>query len=167
MRTTERPHTGAFHETQAALDLQVLSGAALALLLATGGAYGQSGPSRDTRSQSLQPNRTQGFAAGKIVTFTYQQNFDCVTQPRDDLDYNGKPAQSDSDELQTPICRAGVEPSMNPAGQPTEDGSTGITSLARLHEAEAAGDATGVPSNFFLFFSSRSMDDVKGMHHHD
>lgn len=55
----------------------------------------------------------------------------------------------------------------NPSDWPPEDGSTGITSPARLHEAEAAGATTEVPSNFFLFFSSRSMDDMKGMHHHD
>ncbi|MBS0432033.1 MAG: hypothetical protein JSS21_06465 [Proteobacteria bacterium] len=278
--------------------LKFLPGAALALLLAAGGAS----------AQSLQPNQTQGFSHGKIVTFTYQQNFDCVTQPQDDLDYNGVAAQSDSGELQTPICQAGIEPTMNPAGRrtdhsavlyvlvpmfsinndqnpddamacppevrsgtlcghdlgttlielfgavpeaykttpmvftdcpnpgsppgtctmhastvdlgavlvalgklpppatniflptpnhshvisalraqthqaiwwevapvlvtnpadwPPEDGSTGITSVAKLNAAEAAGDAIEVPSNFFLFFSSQRMADMKGMPHHN
>lgn len=274
-----------------------LPGAALALLLAAGA----------TSAQPLQPNQTQGFSRGNIVTFTYQQNFDCVTQPQDDLNYNGIPAQTDSGELQTPICQAGIQPTVNPAGKPTdqsailyvlvpmfsinddqnpddaiacppgaragtlcghdlgaalvqlfgavpeayktrpmvftdcpnpgsppgtctmhastvdlgavlvalgklpppatnvflptpnhshviagplantkkaiwwevvpvlvtnpadwppENGGTGITSVAALDAAEAAGDAIEVPSNFFLFFSSQDMSDMKGMRPH-
>jgi hypothetical protein len=38
---------------------------------------------------------------------------------------------------------------------PTPDGSAGITSSRQMDEAEAAGTAIEVGSNFFLFFSSR------------
>jgi hypothetical protein len=65
----------------------------------------------------LAPNQTNGFGNGKLVTFTYLQNFDCVTEPNMDLDFNKKPAQSDANELQTPICQAVTEPSADPTGR--------------------------------------------------
>lgn len=79
---------------------------ALASIFAVGAAYGQ----------SLQPNQTYGFSGGKIVLFTYLQSFDCVDQAKDDLNYNGVLAQSDSGEFQTPICQAGTQPTMDPTG---------------------------------------------------
>jgi len=66
--------------------------------------------------QQLQPNQTSGFGNGRLVTFTYEQNFDCVDQPGLDLDFNRKPAQSDPNEMQTPICQAITEPSADPTG---------------------------------------------------
>jgi hypothetical protein len=48
----------------------------------------------------------------------------------------------------------------NPADWPTQDGSSGITSVKIMDAAEAKGDAIEVPSNFFLFFDSKKM---KGM----
>jgi hypothetical protein len=67
-------------------------------------------------SAQLVANQTQGFGNGKLVTFTYLQNFDCVDQPTMDLDFNGVKAQSDPNEMQTPICQAVTEPTANPAG---------------------------------------------------
>ncbi len=64
----------------------------------------------------LAPNQTNGFGNGRIVTFTYLQNFDCVDQPTMDLDFNGVKAQSDPNEMQTPICQAVTEPTQDPAG---------------------------------------------------
>jgi hypothetical protein len=64
----------------------------------------------------LAPNQTQGFGNGRLVTFTYLQNFDCVDQPTLDLDFNGKLAQSDPNEMQTPICQVVTEPTADPAG---------------------------------------------------
>ena len=64
----------------------------------------------------LAPNQTQGFGNGRIVTFTYQQNFDCVDEPTLDLDFNGMPAQSDPNEMQTPICQVVTETRRDPAG---------------------------------------------------
>ena len=73
--------------------------------VAAGGAYAQ-----------LAPNQTLGFGNGRLVTFTYLQNFDCVTEPLMDLDFNGIKAQSDPNEMQTPICQVITEPSSDPSG---------------------------------------------------
>jgi hypothetical protein len=51
----------------------------------------------------------------------------------------------------------------NLADFPTEDGSSGITSVAALQAAEKTGDAIQVPSNFFLFFSSKPMGSMMDM----
>ena len=64
----------------------------------------------------LAPNQTHGFGNGSLVTFTYLQNFDCVDQPTKDLDFNGKLAQSDPNEMQTPICQVVTEPTADPTG---------------------------------------------------
>lgn len=42
----------------------------------------------------------------------------------------------------------------NPSDWPSQDGTSGITSKAKLLAAEQAGSAVQAPSNFFLFFSS-------------
>lgn len=70
----------------------------------------------NAQDQSLRPNQTMGFSHGKIVKFTYRQNFDCVDQPHDDLNYNHVPAESDPGEMQTPICQAGTQPTRDPTG---------------------------------------------------
>jgi hypothetical protein len=44
------------------------------------------------------------------------QNFDCVDQPTLDLDFNKILAQSDPDEMQTPICQPITEPTQDPTG---------------------------------------------------
>jgi hypothetical protein len=64
----------------------------------------------------LADNQTNGFGNGRLVTFTYLQNFDCVEQPTMDLDFNGTPAQSDPNELQIPICQIVTEPTEDPTG---------------------------------------------------
>jgi hypothetical protein len=64
----------------------------------------------------LAPDQTQGFGKNKLVTFTYLQNFDCVDQPKLDLDFNGILAQSDPNEMQVPICQAVTEPTQDPTG---------------------------------------------------
>ena len=51
-------------------------------------------------SAQLAPNQTNGFGNKRLVTFTYNQNFDCVDQPTMDLDFNKIPAQSDPNEMQ-------------------------------------------------------------------
>jgi hypothetical protein len=68
-------------------------------------------------AQQLQPNQTQGYGNSKLLEFTYTQSFSCVDQPQDDLNYNGILAQSDPEELQTPICVVGTQPSINPPGE--------------------------------------------------
>ena len=69
-----------------------------------------------TSAQQLAPNQTKGFGNNRLVTFTYLQSFDCVDQPKLDLDFNGILAQSDPDEMQTPICQPITEPTQDPAG---------------------------------------------------
>lgn len=64
----------------------------------------------------LAPNQTNGFGNNRLVTFTYLQSFDCVDQPTLDLDFNGILAQSDPNEMQTPICQPVTEPTQDPAG---------------------------------------------------
>lgn len=67
-------------------------------------------------NSTLNPNQTLGYGAGELLTFTYTQNFDCIDQPKSDLNFNGIPAQSDPGELQVPICQVGTYPSINPPG---------------------------------------------------
>jgi hypothetical protein len=65
-------------------------------------------------SAQLAPNQTNGFGNGGLVTFTSLLTFDCVDQPTMDLDFNGIMAQSDPNEMQTPICQAVTEPAQHP-----------------------------------------------------
>src|SRR5574338_37340 len=71
---------------------------------------------RSMRAQ-LAPNQTHGFGNSRLVTFTYLQNFDCIDQSTLDLDFNGKLAQSDPNEMQIPICQPLTEPTADPAGR--------------------------------------------------
>ena len=68
------------------------------------------------QSSTLAPNQTNGFGNNRLLTFTYLQNFDCVDQPTLDLDFNGVMAQSDPNEMQTPICQPITEPTQDPTG---------------------------------------------------
>ncbi len=68
------------------------------------------------QAQQLAANQTNGFGNNRLVTFTYLQNFDCVDQPLLDLDFNGTPAESDPNEMQTPICQPITEPTQDPTG---------------------------------------------------
>ncbi|HKU25167.1 MAG TPA: hypothetical protein VJQ54_06815 [Candidatus Sulfotelmatobacter sp.] len=70
----------------------------------------------DPASAQLASNQTNGFGNNQVVTFTYLQNFDCVDQPLLDLDFNGIKAQSDPNEMQTPICQVVTEPTQDPTG---------------------------------------------------
>lgn len=62
------------------------------------------------------PNQTLGYGDGKLLTFTYTQNFDCIDQPGSDLNFNGILAENDPAEMQTPICQVGTQPTINPPG---------------------------------------------------
>lgn len=62
------------------------------------------------------PNQTLGYGASELLTFTYTQNFDCIDQPKSDLNFNGIPAGSDPTEMQIPICQVGTYPTINPPG---------------------------------------------------
>ncbi|MGH7934570.1 MAG: hypothetical protein ACREQN_15610 [Candidatus Binataceae bacterium] len=87
-------------------------GAVFAVAFATTAAFAQ-----DASSTTLAPNQTMGFGNGKLLTFTYEQNYDCVDQPTNDLDFNQEMAESDPAEFQTPICQVGVQPTIDPTGR--------------------------------------------------
>ncbi|MBS0367145.1 MAG: hypothetical protein JSR67_15115 [Proteobacteria bacterium] len=110
----------------------------LAAIFAVGGA----------QAQSLNPNQTEGFSHGGIVKFTYQQNFACVHQPRDDLDYNGMLAQSDAGEFQTPICQAGIQPTIDPTGRHARKTATlyVLVPMFSLDGDQNPGDAIPCPA---------------------
>jgi hypothetical protein len=93
-------------------------GAALCLALLSGTTAAVSQHSAGTTPQAtpLPPGETQGFGAGKVLTFNYTQNFVCVEQPTDDLNFNGVDARNDVTETQTPLCQAGTNPTINPPG---------------------------------------------------
>jgi hypothetical protein len=67
-------------------------------------------------SRTLAPNQTAAFGRNKPLIFTYTENFDCVDEPTDDLNFNGVLAESDPGEFQTPICQIGAEPKHDPTG---------------------------------------------------
>ena len=69
-----------------------------------------------TMLPSLWPNQTLGYGNDNLTKFTYVQNFDCVDQPNDDLNFNGIPSKSDPAELQIPICQVGINPTIDPSG---------------------------------------------------
>ena len=55
----------------------------------------------------------------------------------------------------------------DPKAWPTADGSSGITSVAKLRSAQSAGQAfPDVASNFYLFFSSDQMGAMHAQHQH-
>lgn len=85
-------------------------------------------------SAQSKPNQTLGYGEGKLLTFTYTQNFDCIDQPGSDLNFNGIPAESDPAEMQTPICQVGTQPTIKPAGDERESRSHDRTDFrARPH----------------------------------
>ena len=67
-------------------------------------------------SAQLANNQTNGFGNNRLVAFTYLQNFDCVDQPLMCLDFNEKPAESDPNQMQTPICQPVTEPTQDQTG---------------------------------------------------
>ena len=92
---------------------KLLQGAAFCLAMMTAMEISHAGEP----SGGLKQNQTAGYGAGKLLTFTYMQNFDCVDEPNDDLDFNKTKAKADPNEMQIPICQAGINPAINPPGQ--------------------------------------------------
>jgi hypothetical protein len=85
-------------------------------------------------SAQLAPNQTNGFGNGALVTFTYLQNFDCVDMPMMDLDFNGIKAQSDPNEMQTPICQVVTEPAQDPTGGDHRENRTSLRAGADVRD---------------------------------
>ena len=76
-------------------------------------------------SAQSKPNQTLGYGEGKLLTFTYTENFTCIDQPGSDLNFNGILAENDPAEMQTPICQVGTQPTINPNGM---KGNPAVTS---------------------------------------
>src|SRR6202012_532011 len=89
--------------------LPAAAGAALLLTFAAGPSMAQTLPTPGA-------NQTLGFGNGKSVLFTYTENFDCVDQPTEDLNFNSILAQSDPAEMYIPICQPGNAPAFDPTG---------------------------------------------------
>lgn len=70
----------------------------------------------DPLSASLGDNQTVGFGANKRLVFTYNMQFDCVVQPEDDRNFNGKPADMDPKEIYTPECQIAAPSTISPSG---------------------------------------------------
>lgn len=87
----------------------------------------------------LQSNQTEGFGAGKRLTLTYTQNYDCIDQPNLDLDFDKSKAAIDPDEMQIPICQVGINPTINPPGM--------------------VGKATGTTLPFYVLVPMFSVDN--------
>jgi hypothetical protein len=88
--------------------VRLMAGTALLAVIGLGSAFAQ--------GASLALNQTLGLGNGQLLTFTYHQNYDCVDEPLDDLDFNGVLTQADLAEFQTPICQVATETSIDPAG---------------------------------------------------
>lgn len=67
---------------------------------------------------TLRANQTLGFGADRILTFTYQQQFDCLVQPTDDRNYSGTIAALDPSQFASPECQVGAPSAIDPTGGP-------------------------------------------------
>jgi hypothetical protein len=90
-----------------------LAAGALTVALTTGSAGSDSDPTHPLRA-----DQTEGFGNDRLLGFTYGQNFSCIHRPGDDLDHNGTPADLDPAEFQAPHCTAGIQPPIDPTGEP-------------------------------------------------
>jgi hypothetical protein len=72
--------------------------------------------SRDPFAAGLAANETLGYGAGRLLRFTYQQQFDCVVQPNDDRNYSGTIAALDPAQFASPECQVGAPSTIDPTG---------------------------------------------------
>ena len=121
----EMPATTAAGPRRRRRSILVTGGVALTGLAATFVLYGvtasASTSATATPSRPIRADQTDGYADGRLLTFTYGQQYDCVHEPGDDRDGDGIPADRDPDEFQTPVCEVGfgTKVGLDPAGDPT------------------------------------------------
>jgi hypothetical protein len=99
-------------------------------------------------------NQTDGYGNGKVTVFTYGQNYQCVHQPFDDRDFDGKPAAADPDEFQQPLCQVGSDVGIDPNGKPagkTEPLYVIVPFFDADHDGEAAAGLAPTLKNVFGF----------------
>lgn len=70
----------------------------------------------DPLAGRLKDNQTLGFGDAKELVFTYQQQFDCVVQPKDDRNFSGMPADLDPSQFAAPECQVGAPSTIDPTG---------------------------------------------------
>ena len=95
------------------LVLLALTAGVVTVALTTGSAGSDSTPTHPLRA-----DQTEGYGNDRLLGFTYGQNFSCIHRPGDDLDHNGVPADLDPAEFQAPHCTAGIQPPIDPTGDP-------------------------------------------------
>lgn len=88
----------------------------------------------------IRVDQTDGFGNDRLVVFTYSRNYDCITQPFDDLDSNGTQAATDPNEFQTPHCIVGRQPTIDPNLRPIKD-TAKLWVLVPFFDADADGQA--------------------------
>src|SRR5579859_1848127 len=117
--------------------LRSIVGVAFTLILTASGAL----------AQAVGPHQTLGLGNNKVLLFTYGQNYDCVDQPTDDLDFNGILMQADPGEFQMPICQVATEPTIDPTGGPIKKTAHlyVLLPMFSVNNDKAAGDALDCP----------------------
>ena len=126
----------------------VTGGVALTGLAATFVMYGvtasASTSATATPSRPIRADQTDGYGDGKLVTFTYGQQYQCVHEPGDDRNGNGIPADRDPAEFQTPICEVGfgTKIGLDPAGAPTTE-TEPLYVIVPFFDADHDGEAAG------------------------
>jgi hypothetical protein len=125
----------------------VTGGVALAGLAATFTLYGVTSATTSATADPSRPIRadqTDGYGDGKLLTFTYGQQYQCVHEPNDDRDGNGIPADQDPAEFQKPICEVGfgTKIGIDPAGEPTSK-TDPLYVIVPFFDADHDGEAAG------------------------
>jgi hypothetical protein len=150
----------------------VTGGVALTGLAASFALYGVtasagSGASADP-SRPIRVDQTDGYADGKVVVFTYGQNYQCVHEPFDDRDGDGIPAAQDPGEFQKPVCEVGfgtnvgIDPAGKPAGK-TEDLFVIVPFFDADRDGEAAGGLAPTLSTVFGGLVPDAFDPTPGV----
>jgi hypothetical protein len=133
--------------------IRVLAVSAVATLGMGGIAIGSVATPQDP-TRPIAINQTDGFAQGKVAVFTYGQNYQCVHEPFDDRDHDGKPAAADPDEFQQPLCQVATDVGIDPAGQPaskTEPLYVIVPFFDADHDGEAADGLAPTLQSVFGF----------------
>lgn len=87
-------------------------------------------------------NQTDGFGNDRLLAFTYFMNFQCIHEPFDDLDLDGKVAATDPGEFQSPSCVVGEQPTIDPHGDPIQ-GTEPLFVIVPFFDADGDGQAFG------------------------
>jgi hypothetical protein len=152
--------------------IMVTGGVALTGLTATFALYGvtaSAGSSASANpSRPIRVDQTDGYADGKVVVFTYGENYQCVHEPFDDRDGDGVPAAQDPGEFQKPVCEVGfgTKVGIDPAGEPatkTEDLFVIVPFFDADDDGEAAGGLAPTLSSIFGGLVPDAFDPTPGV----